>query len=597
MTAATSATAATPATATTTALDGQVLGWTVSPDRAELVTVHDTPGEEPTIELVTRRIGPDGAPDGEPPRPVTGPLPPDWRVLDWAGPRRLALWRPGRRSQLCVLDLAGDVTHRGEVLGRPLRCRLNARGDVLVLLVVSGADKPELWLHHAGSNSYLPVPDSGGVRRVGAWDADAGVFAADVDRTRFYRHGQAGCVEVAVDQPDDTRVTATAGCAAGRIGLTGTRVTGDTVPGVLDIATGRVRWFDDHPGGTAVDLAPAGTRLLTTTWDQQRHTYQVLDPAGHRTAVLDPGPTLATDVRLTRDERHLIGWHQSPADEPRLTRWAPPDPCPRPLAPRTSTPVGMRWRHRWVPDASGTDLPEWVFEPTGTTATGTVLFLHGGPRGRLKQEHDPVVEAMVRAGWSVVGPNYPGSSGYGERYLDLGRGDWGGVDAAALRRRLETLHDAGQPVCVYGQSYGGYLALRVAAELPHLVAGVAVWAPVTDLPALHTGMTGVRRRWLDDELGDLRLDQRVLWERSPVSQARVLAGTRLLIGHGRSDDRCPVDQSRRLVDLVRSCGADTGLRYLEEPGNHAPADWGPWSRAVVEHFAAASTEGRSGATG
>jgi pimeloyl-ACP methyl ester carboxylesterase len=95
----------------------------------------------------------------------------------------------------------------------------------------------------------------------------------------------------------------------------------------------------------------------------------------------------------------------------------------------------------------------------------------------------------------------------------------------------------------------------------------------------------VQRRWLARELGDLRLDENAMLERSPIRHARKLSHVPLLIGHGSNDDRCPVEQSRRLVAELNG-----HHRYLEDrAGAHPPSDWQAWAAAVVAHFALART--------
>ena len=144
--------------------------------------------------------------------------------------------------------------------------------------------------------------------------------------------------------------------------------------------------------------------------------------------------------------------------------------------------------------------------------------------------------------------------------------------SAAVTTRLRELRGDG-PLCLYGQSYGAYLALLAA---PGLVDAVAVWAPVTDLPHLLEAATGLHRQWLLGELGDLASSERQLRERSPINRASTFP--RLLIGHSNGDDRCPVEQSRRFVERL------TEVRYLEQEGNgHEPADMAEWTAAVVEH--------------
>jgi dipeptidyl aminopeptidase/acylaminoacyl peptidase len=220
-----------------------------------------------------------------------------------------------------------------------------------------------------------------------------------------------------------------------------------------------------------------------------------------------------------------------------------------------------------------------------------VLYLHGGPGGQLNQIYEPVIAALAGAGWTVRGVNYPGSSGYGPQDRDVVIGDWGGADARSVQRRLRSLHEGagGRPICLYGQSYGGYLALLAAAAAPDLLSAVAVWAPVTDLPELLAATTGTQRRWLEGELGDLRSDPQQLWERSPVSQVSALLETPLLVGHGGRDEKCPIEQSRRLIELLGEQPPAAGLvQYLEDADSpHTSLHWDQWIGTVLAHYESA----------
>ncbi|OLR93189.1 hypothetical protein BJP25_16970 [Actinokineospora bangkokensis] len=488
-------------------------------------------------------------------------------MLGWAGDHHVVLWLPTKPALLWVLDTThrGAVARRLRVLGRPVRCRVTPGGGLEVLVVLTSRGAAELCLYRADDDTYAPIPGTRGVRGVGGWFDDT--IIVEGDRLSLLRLSGGIPTEVPVSWPDGVRAVR----SVGRAGLTGIDGLGRSVPGILDPATGGVRWFHDQAGQDAVDLAPSGSRLLTMASADHRFVYRVLDRRGALVGDLVPPPGLATEVTFARDEHHLVGLHQSPAAPPRPAHWA----LPAASGPAEGGP--LRWFHRLVDD-----VPEWVFTPRDREPRGTVVFLHGGPRGQLRQLYDPVVEALVLAGWAVVGPNYPGSSGYGAAYRERGRGDWGGEDAEAVARRLRSLAADGRPVHLYGQSYGGYLALLVATTTP--VAAVAVWAPVTDLPDLSAGMSGVRRRWLDDELGELLGDRARLWERSPLSRAPALAAVPLLIGHGTRDDRSPVAQSHRLLEAVRAVDPRAPVRFFDHPGGHSIPDWSDWNRALVDHY-------------
>ncbi|MFS8097144.1 alpha/beta fold hydrolase [Lentzea alba] len=469
----------------------------------------------------------------------------DWQLVGWAARDLLAL---RRRGELALLDTGRRMlTSTHPVVGRTLR--FNGT-QALVAVVRNG--RPVLCLHRPLTGAYQVLDATEGVSSVASWDPAA--------RTALInRDGQV----VLVRYDDSSAVEIGAASAASGDGPL-IAVTGHDGPGVLDLHTGEVRWF--APGGTGIAVSRSGL-LLTMAWTDHRYVYRVLDHDGQVVGTAVPDHGIATDLTFTADERHLLGRHQSPAAPPVLAKWE--IHSGRMTALQQRTEIAVRWQHR-----ESELSPEWLYEPEGGGHGGVVLHLHGGPRSQLRQIHEPMIAALVAAGWTVIGMNYPGSSGYSDEFRDAVVGDWGGADVAAVVARLRALK-GDRPVCLYGQSYGAYLALLAAA--PDLVDAVAVWAPVTDLPRLLESATGLHRQWLRTELGALADDPRGLSERSPIN--RPYNAPRLMVGHSKGDDRCPVDQSRRFVELV---GAD---RYVEQPGDgHEPADFEGWSDAVVKHF-------------
>lgn len=510
---------------------------------------------------------------------------PGWRLLGWASPHVLALWRrEGGRSALrldAVTDPAAPpACHR--LVGRPVACAV-AGDRTEVLVALSQAGRAVTCLHQVAGDSYL-ILRSGGVERTGAWDPRARLVAAHSGAgVELFGYDEEGLAGYDVDWPDGVTPVESVGGEADAIGLTGSAADGRIVPGLLHGPSRAVRWFPEHTGYTCAEVAPSGRALLLAAWEGEQYRYRIVDPAGALVAEPPPHPGLATDLRFSADEAHLVGWHQSPAQPPRLATWDIHTGATGGVRGASSaSAVPMRWIHRWFAGATE-PLPEWHFEPDrGARRCGVVVYLHGGPRTRLNQAYDPVIATLVRRGWSVLGMNYPGSSGYGAEYRERTRNDWGGEDAVAVARRVRALsaESSGSPVCLYGHSYGGYLALLVAAEVGPLLDGVAVWAPITDLPLLVESVSGVQRRWLDGELGSQRSDARWLRARSPVDRLSSLAHVRLLIGHGARDERCPVEQSRRLA-----AGLPGNQRYLEDAGgSHTPSDWQWWADEVAAHY-------------
>ncbi|MGH3757447.1 alpha/beta hydrolase family protein [Actinophytocola sp.] len=554
-----------------------VATWMASPGRtAVVVTASATPGGVAVARM---------DPDGELGPPSWLPGTDGYRAVGWADEDVAVLRRgDGRATRLALVRISDEAISHHQVIGRPVAARIRQSGGAEVLVAMIGPDGPLLCLYRPGSGSYQPLAATAGTQSMACWLPDEHIIAVNVagpagPAVRLVGYDDHGSTEVPVAWPAGRRPVAAVGNGE-MLGLTGVDDAGESVPGTMDLRTRAVRWFTASGGYSTADVDRSGTRLLAVIWEDHGYHYRVLDHTGTETGHVEPATGLATDLCLTADGHHVIGGFQSPSQPLSIMRWELATGNPRPVASWSAPtqPAAIRWQHRQV-----AEMPEWTFEPAAAGHGSVVVYLHGGPHIRLNQSYEPVIAALVADGWTVLGLNYPGSAGYSAEYRDMTVGDWGGVDLDAVMSRVMALRAESpqRPICLYGSSYGAYLTLLACAgAVP--VDAAAVWAPITDLVRLLESATGTRRRWLESELGELTREPGRLRERSPVHGRTTLASVPLLIGHGVHDDRCPVDQSRTLVDLL---GHVPTLRYLEDAhGSHMPSDWERWAGTVVDHL-------------
>ncbi|WP_158882661.1 alpha/beta hydrolase [Amycolatopsis anabasis] len=110
------------------------------------------------------------------------------------------------------------------------------------------------------------------------------------------------------------------------------------------------------------------------------------------------------------------------------------------------------------------------FSHTGSTEVG-VLLCHGftGTPASMR----PWGEHLAEAGFTVRGPRLPG---HGTTWQEMNRTrwtDWYGCVRAEFTELAETCRS----VFVFGQSMGGTLTLRLAAEFGDAIAGIALVNP------------------------------------------------------------------------------------------------------------------------
>lgn len=114
-----------------------------------------------------------------------------------------------------------------------------------------------------------------------------------------------------------------------------------------------------------------------------------------------------------------------------------------------------------------------------------IIYPHGGPWARDEAGFDPVVHFLSDRGYAVLQVDYRGSTGFGRRFLDAGKKQWGRAMQTDLEDAVAWAMDQGltRPgqVGIFGSSYGGYAALMGLIRTPELyTVGITFSAP-TDL--------------------------------------------------------------------------------------------------------------------
>jgi HEAT repeat protein/poly(3-hydroxybutyrate) depolymerase len=189
-----------------------------------------------------------------------------------------------------------------------------------------------------------------------------------------------------------------------------------------------------------------------------------------------------------------------------------------------------------------------------------LLYPHGGPHSRSAQSFDFTVQVFAAHGYAVFQPNYRGSSGYGQEFIDADRGDFGGGDmrdvlAGIDRLVKDKLIDPGRQF-VYGSSYGGFLTSWLVGHTAQFRAAVAQNA-VTDLNAMW-GLSDLQS-WTQWEFGGRPWEVPAAMRRhSPLTYAAAVR-TPTLILHARDDRRCPLPMGRMFYQALAAGGVPTQL--------------------------------------
>ena len=113
----------------------------------------------------------------------------------------------------------------------------------------------------------------------------------------------------------------------------------------------------------------------------------------------------------------------------------------------------------------GLEIEAAILKPAGYDGKSKlplIALIHGGPTGRWSASIDTWGQLLVAKGFAIFYPNIRGSIGYGQKFTELNRGDWGGADFRDVVAGIEDLIHRGiadaSHIGIGGWSYGGYMA-------------------------------------------------------------------------------------------------------------------------------------------
>ncbi len=177
--------------------------------------------------------------------------------------------------------------------------------------------------------------------------------------------------------------------------------------------------------------------------------------------------------------------------------------------------------------SDGLAIESYLTVPTDSQAKKFPLLVipHGGPLGVQDTRHfSSEIHYFVRKGFAVLTPNYRGSAGYGKKFLNSGKQQWGRLIEDDIESAVEEVAKLDNidinKTCIFGISYGGYSALISAIRRPDLYKCAISYAGVTDISLLFSQSDKAKdkesRKMLIDILGNPDESLETLKQYSPI---------------------------------------------------------------------------------
>ncbi|MDP9147728.1 MAG: S9 family peptidase [Acidobacteriota bacterium] len=219
----------------------------------------------------------------------------------------------------------------------------------------------------------------------------------------------------------------------------------------------------------------------------------------------------------------------------------------------------------------GLEIEAALLKPFGDAARSKfplIALIHGGPTGAWEDTIDTWGQLLVARGYAVFYPNIRGSIGYGQKFIEMNRGDWGGADFKDVMAGVDDLVARGiadpEALGIGGWSYGGYMS---------------EWA-ITQTIRFKAAVSGAGLSNLISEYGTEQQPSYDEWFYGVPYEPDKVAGflnsspfvhlknarTPTLILQGEADIVDPVGQSLELYRGLKRYGVDTELvLYPREP--------------------------------
>lgn len=326
-----------------------------------------------------------------------------------------------------------------------------------------------------------------------------------------------------------------------------------------------------HPNGTGLKrLSEAGHDVSDLAWSPDgKQIACVLNRAGSGELALLNARTGALEVL-----RDTPGWHSRPQWSPGgaflTVEFESPVQLPELYkvqvatgqveALTANTPPVLAARRMPMPQAvsyksfDGLEIPAFLFTPEKPNRAA-IVWVHGGPSSQYTLGWDELLQYMLAKGYTVIAPNYRGSTGYGVAFEQMNYEKWGIEDtqdclhAAEYLKTLPGIDPA--RIAIMGGSYGGYMTICSLARDPgyRFACGVAKYG---DADVINSWALCSRelRYYTQIFLGHPAKNRVVYEAASPIQEAANVRKPMLIL-HGLKDDIVPPESSEQWVEALK----------------------------------------------
>lgn len=329
--------------------------------------------------------------------------------------------------------------------------------------------------------------------------------------------------------------------------------------------------LDSGPAKQALDAGPA-KNLTAKSLDRPVHAVHFL-PDGSMTAIIQDGAhsvlrniSVSGDITNAGIEQNVSAYSIGPEHQVVFVSGAAAKPAELWLYTPGHSAVQLTHFNKSFDKISlgspelikyksfdGTMIEAQLYTPAVHKAgpLAMVVFIHGGPTGAFEDNYSAWPQLFLQKGYAVMMPNIRGSTGYGWKFLESNRNDWGGGDFKDIMAGVDYLiankNIDSARLAIVGWSYGGYMSEWAITQTNRFKAAMSGAGLFNLASEFGTESGAAYDHWF---LGTPYGNNETFTKHSAMTFIKN-AHTPTLIIQGENDNVDPVGQSEELYRALR----------------------------------------------
>ena len=337
--------------------------------------------------------------------------------------------------------------------------------------------------------------------------------------------------------------------------------------GIFDIASNETTWLTDSTGDdTQPTWSRSGDIIGWVHADGAKTSFQFKRGTG-AVEQIKAGDGVHAFPQITSDSVFIL--YEDPSHPPDIWKINLDDGAAKQLTKSLDEELNIvQPKEIWYAGKDGVRVPALLYQAENSTRA--VINIHGGPNWLYQFLWNPFMIYMASRGWTVLGPNYRGSTGYGKAWQNASIMDMGGVDTDDCATGVKYLIDNGfaekDKIAVTGRSHGGYLTMTCMTSYPELFAGGSAVVPFLNWFKSHYDSREDLQHWNIENMGDPEENKQLWHDHSPYFFLdKVSAPVQMICGG--NDPRCPASDSIEARDKLMGLGKEIEFLLYEDEGH------------------------------